>query len=319
MLNRFQKWAIVTVVATYFLIAVGGFVRAMGAGMGCPDWPRCFDRWIPPTDVSQLPPHIDPALFNFKLAWIEYINRLIGASIGVFIFITMVLAIRHYRKTPRVLWTTVGAFLGVGFEGWLGSQVVASELHPLVVTLHMVAALIVVGLLIDATVNAFFPEGYPKSLIPAERLKLGRFAWTLLFLMLIQVVLGTTLRGELDDFALNPTSIPRAEWVSNTGLIYPVHRSFTIVLMVLTGVLIVWTYRKFRNHPWLWRSALSCGAIMGIQVASGIGLAYLAVPPPLQIVHLFFGSLFIGALSVFILLTYRLPAPGSPIRARAAG
>ena len=307
MLNRFQKWALLTVASTYFLIAVGGFVRAMGAGMGCPDWPRCFDRWIPPTDLSQLPAHIDPALFNIKLAWIEYINRLIGVSIGIFIFITMILAIRHYRKTPRVLWPTVGAFLGVGFEGWLGSKVVSSELHPLVVTLHLVAALIVVGLLIDATVNAFFPQGFSKSKISPQRLKFGRFNWAFLFLLLVQVILGTTLRGELDPFSQSPTTIPRSDWIMQTGLIYPIHRSFSIILVLLMGTLVYWTYKKFRKQPWLWRCAVTCSAILAIQILSGIGLAYLAIPPAMQIVHLFFGSLLIGALSVMIMLIYRLP------------
>ena len=129
-LTSFQRLAIWTTATTYLLILVGGLVRASGAGLGCPDWPRCFGSWIPPASAAALPPQFDPAQFNPTLMWTEYMNRLLGVTVGFLILATAISAWRHHRHRPRILWTTIAAFLLVGYEGWLGGRVVAHELAP---------------------------------------------------------------------------------------------------------------------------------------------------------------------------------------------
>ena len=97
-MNLFKRSVLTSVLSTYFLIFIGGLVRVSGAGLGCPDWPKCFGRWIPPISARQLPIDIDPSLFNFTLAWIEYINRMIGVFVGLSILLTAILALRYFRN-----------------------------------------------------------------------------------------------------------------------------------------------------------------------------------------------------------------------------
>src|SRR5882672_6482379 len=162
-LSSFQRLALWTTAATYFLILVGGLVRASGAGLGCPDWPRCFGSWIPPSSAADLPPQFDPSLFNPTLMWTEYLNRLLGVTVGFLILATVISAWRHHRHEPRILWTTIAAFLLTGFQGWLGGRVVANELAAWIVTAHMIVALVIVQLLLYATVRTWRRAGGPPS------------------------------------------------------------------------------------------------------------------------------------------------------------
>ena len=158
-LLRFQKVAWTTIVAVYILILVGASVRASGSGMGCPDWPTCFGQWIPPTSESALPRNYQEVYadlgyaetrFNVVKTWTEYLNRLLGVSIGVLIFFTSVCAFAIRGYNPKIFYAAGLAFLLVGFQGWLGSKVVSSNLMPGLITVHMLVALTIVGTLIYA-------------------------------------------------------------------------------------------------------------------------------------------------------------------------
>ena len=121
----FMRLALWTTALTYALILVGSLVRASGAGLGCPDWPRCFGSWIPPMSAEALPPQFSADQFNATLMWTEYLNRVLGVTVGLFILATVVAAWRHHRREGHILWPTVGALLLTGYEGWLGGRVVA--------------------------------------------------------------------------------------------------------------------------------------------------------------------------------------------------
>ena len=158
-LLRYRKMAVITLAAVYFLILVGATVRASGAGMGCPDWPTCFGQWIPPTSEAQLPSDYQEVYadlgysdtqFNVVKTWTEYLNRVLGVSIGIMIFITAILSWSTRRVDPSIMKASVAAFLMVGFQGWLGSKVVASNLQPGMITVHMLVALAIVATLLFA-------------------------------------------------------------------------------------------------------------------------------------------------------------------------
>ncbi len=307
MTDRFQKWALSTTIATYLLIMVGGLVRASGAGLGCPDWPKCFGRYYPPLSKSQVPSNVDADLFDFQLAWIEYTNRFIGVIVGFLIIGTLYYAVKSHRHTPRVLYPTIAAFILVLFQGWLGGQVVEQELAPWIVTVHLILALILVSLLLYATVSAFFPEVAPFENLPPQRRILGRLALLILLLTIFQIGLGANLRGELEIVQEDNPTLERGEWIENVGWVDPVHRSFSWLVLIGIAVIKIFAYRKIEPNRWIHLTVRGTAILVVLQILVGIGLTYTDLPPPLQVIHVMNASLLMGALTAIYLLTSRLP------------
>ncbi|MBI5929558.1 MAG: COX15/CtaA family protein [Chloroflexi bacterium] len=307
MFTRFQKWALATTIATYALIMVGGMVRASDAGLGCPDWPKCFGRYYPPFNESQIPSNIDASKFNFQLAWIEYTNRFIGVIVGFLILGTLVQAVRKHRDKPRILYPSIGAFVLVVFEGWLGGQVVASELEAWVLTAHLILALVIVSLLLYATVAGFFPNSKPFTNLPVQRRRLGWIAIVALLLTLVQVGLGTQLRGELEHIEDQKGDVlSRSKWIEETDWVDIVHRSYSWLIIAGVVGIVYYTHRKADPNRWLRMLAKGIAGLLAVQILAGIGMAYGGLPPVLQVIHLITASLFVGGLTLIYLLAGRV-------------
>lgn len=306
-LTPFQRLAVTTTALTYLLIAVGGLVRASGSGLGCPDWPRCFGSWIPPVSAAQLPPRFDPLQFNAARTWTEYLNRLLGMSVGLAILATAVSAWRRHRADPLIVWPVVAAALLTGYEGWLGGRVVAHELAPWIVTAHLVVALVIVQLLLWATVRAFDDRSRVGASSSTSSRSLAWGAWAVTALLLVQVALGTQVRGVVED-ALSH-DVPRAEALATVGTFDTLHRDTAALVTFGVIGLWLWVWTRHGRERGLMRAASAALAVVAAQVAAGMALTGLALPPAVQVTHLTLASLLLGALTMVALLAWRQTRP----------
>jgi cytochrome c oxidase assembly protein subunit 15 len=312
-LSSFQRLALWTTVITYLLILVGGLVRASGAGLGCPDWPRCFGGWIPPMSAADLPPQFDASQFNPTLMWTEYLNRVLGMAVGFFILATMVSAWRHHRRDPRILWTSIAALLLTGFQGWLGGRVVAHELAAWIVTVHMIVALVIVQMLLYVTVRSLDVRRAgalaPADPATAKAVALRTSLVLLILLTLIQIALGTQVRGGVD--AALDAGTARSAALATVGTLDYLHRDMAIAVLLGAILLTLWLFTRSpepgaRSPQLRWSYAIL--ALAAIQVAIGGVMAYVSLLPAAQVLHLTIASLLLGAETVLLLLSWRQTA-----------
>jgi cytochrome c oxidase assembly protein subunit 15 len=304
-ISRFRRFAFLTTAATYLLIFMGGLVRVSGAGLGCPDWPKCFGRWIPPTDISQLPPDIDPSRFNFTLAWIEYINRLIGVSVGFLVLLTALWALLKFRRTPGIVYPAVAAVLLVAFEGWQGAVVVASALKPIVVTVHMLLALIVVSLLVFTTLQAYYLEK-PREINLRFPRKLALWTVVLWVVALVQVVLGTQMRSALEVLTRQFPLMSTLERLLKLGRLNDIHIGLGVALAAVTWIVGIRLIRETKHlSPLVKQATVAAIVLVTAQIALGVGFWVFGVPPVMQVFHLWVASLYIGCLLVLLATAMR--------------
>jgi len=305
-LTSFQTLALWTTGTTYFLILVGGLVRASGAGLGCPDWPRCFGTWVPPLTAADLPAGFEVSQFNPVLMWTEYLNRLLGVTVGFLIFATLISAWRSHRRTSRIFWPTLAAFFLVGFEGWLGGVVVQQELAAWIVTVHLLVALVIVSLLLYATVYAFFAAG---AALPAHGRLRRPLAWStlgLIVLTTVQVTLGAQVREGVDR-ALD-AGATRFDALATVGSYDTWHRDAAVAVLAGT-LLILWLVQtRHRHERTLVTTARLTAALVAVQICLGLTMAYLTLTPAAQVAHLSGSSLLLGSETVLFLLARWLPS-----------
>jgi len=329
------RLSITSLVCTMLVMLAGSIVRMTGSGMGCPDWPKCFGYSIPPTDISTLlwaenrsfqegniiikdakllvasrdfvssdtfieenwleyTKH-DYAIFNPFHTWVEFINRLIGAFTGLPVLILALFSISMLKKDVLV---TIVSWFGVvllAFEAWLGKIVVDGNLVPHHITYHMFGALGLVAVFTFLVVRLkssnldFFPKRNKTTVL------LGGLG---IFLLLIQIFLGTNVREEVDAIGKS-NLITGPDWTENLSFLFKFHRTYSLIVL---GVLAWFAVRITQANSISNGPRILLAFLIG-EVLVGVGLAYLEMPAFLQPIHLMF-AVFDFGLALFLLLYY---------------
>jgi heme A synthase len=247
----------VTATFAYLQIALGGVVRVSGSGLGCPDWPLCHGRPYPPANLQSI---------------IEYSHRAVGSVTGVLIIATVVLAWVVYRsRRPVVAWLATASLVAVAAEGALGGIVVANELTPWLVVVHLGLAMIILGVLVATAVMAM-----PLSSGAADAAfrRVAAVAAGATYLLLLS---GSTVVASSADRSCNSWPLCGNGFVLDFGGVNAftmLHRGAVLVI----GVLLVYTLVSAFGKPGLRRVAAATLAVFAIQVAVGAAAAIRPIP-----------------------------------------
>ena len=293
-LRNLSFWALVV---TYLVVLAGAVVRATGSGMGCPDWPKCFGMIIPPTRLDQLPSDYktrflvqgkEIADFNAFHTWTEYLNRLLGVASGVLILAVLISALR-VRKQDSLLWILALCLLLLTlFQAWLGALVVSSNLAPVRITVHMIAALIMLALLLTIWQRSKNASGKPTVPSPiSKRMKMG-----ILGLLLLQLLLGSRVRQNVDAF--RKVATPSNELVEKLGFGLELHAALGTIIWLM----LMWLYSRYilplpPKDSVRARWNLMVG-LATFELAVGIFLKYLHIPQYAQPIHLLSATVLAG-------------------------
>ena len=272
-------------------------MRVSGSGMGCPDWPKCFGKLIPPTKLSQLPtdykvifasPGKPVADFNAFHTWTEYINRLIGALTGLFIAITMLSSFQYYKTKKHIFFLALAAFVLVLFQAWIGAKVVDTHLAGWMVSVHLVLALIVVILVMVAVFNLEKVQKVKRVFSVDKLLQTNALLFAFTF---IQIVWGSQVREKV-TLAISQGYLDN--WVKELATILSGHVFLSFLVLFLNIYLWQKVSSSFEKDSPCRRVIFVSLLMLLAQIATGFLNISLNFPAIAQVIHIFAGSVAFG-------------------------
>jgi len=125
--RRYSTIALIALVALTVIVTTGAAVRLTASGLGCPDWPKCYDQYVAPAQIN---------------AMIEYGNRLVTGivSVAVIAACSPVFFRRPYRWHLAAI--AILLPLGVIAQAILGAFVVYYDLNPGLVIFHFIISMV---------------------------------------------------------------------------------------------------------------------------------------------------------------------------------
>ena len=325
MRKKFNFWTKTSILIVYLVIATGGVVRMTGSGMGCPDWPKCFGYYIPPTNIAQLTwisqkifkkgqmiiykdelkisknnftsgldfdhknwedyTKHDYSKFNPLHTWVEFINRLIGVICGISVLILGFYSLQFFKNKPIITLLSLLTIIAVGFQAWLGKIVVDSNLNPYSITIHMLMVILIISILIFIY---SLNSNYKKNNVKSIALK--NIVLLSLIFTTIQILIGTQVREFVDEQIVMMGETKKNLWLLVLPSIFLTHRSFSLLILTV-NFFIIYISRKINLNSKIIFWILG---IIAIEIILGIAMYYLHFPFSSQPLHLLLATILFG-------------------------
>jgi cytochrome c oxidase assembly protein subunit 15 len=146
---QYRRVAYVALAALAVIALTGAAVRLTDSGLGCPDWPRCYGKAVPPLQLHSL---------------IEFGNRALSGIVGVVAVAAAVLAFTRRPFRRDLAWLALTSPVGVLAQAVLGGFTVREHLAPGFVMAHFGLSMIVlIGAVTLAWRATFEPGSRPRS------------------------------------------------------------------------------------------------------------------------------------------------------------
>jgi len=316
-----QKLAIASLISVLVLMFVGATVRVSGSGMGCPDWPKCWGRLIPPTAAEQVdfeslpievfqrkaawmgrdPDEVTPEtlreIFNPRHVWTEFFNRLTSLPVGIFAMATLVVSIWHAKRRPWVFIAALASVVVIALNAWMGARVVFSGLQPGVITAHLALAMGLLGLLIYCAWAGTDEPWRVKMADPSKRRATRISVGMLLFVIVLEGVGGAQVRELTDELSKQYNNSPRETWIVELeeSLWYVTHRSFSWAVLATALVAYILTWRHRVGGVGLVEHTVF--GVVIIQMLLGVIMAQLGVFASVQVLH-------VGLAAILLAMTW---------------
>ncbi|MSQ21702.1 MAG: protoheme IX farnesyltransferase [Dehalococcoidia bacterium] len=288
-------------VSVFLLITLGGVVRVTDSGLGCPDWPLCHGRLLPPLEFHTI---------------IEYSHRLAASFTSTLVTVAAAIAWWRYRRVRHIVLPLTFALALIGVAAGLGGITVLLELPPTIVTLHLATAELIFALLLATLVWAWRSRR-PQRSAADPRVRHGAAAAALTTLVVIisgSYVVGSGAGTACPQWPLcGSGALPSY----SAGWLHMVHRLIAAIGALLTvwAALMAWR-RRGDSASIGWASALAGGVAIA-QVLVGAANPWTGFSAVARAAHLSLATAMWGSFVVLGALSWQ-PSPDAKVEGRSA-
>ena len=275
----FRVLAVVSLVAAFAQVTLGGIVRVTGSGLGCPDWPLCHGQLIPPFEFATL---------------LEYSHRLSASLLGVLVLATAIIVLLRYRSNRWGKNSILTALALVLVAAVLGGATVLTELAWWLRLLHLgiaegVVAALVIAVVVSWRVGAKTPtDALGEGDTGMSGLMLAALIGVFLLILSGSYIVGAGYGSSCGTWplcrgSLFPEGRPYIEHMA--------HRYFAAIIGIIVLAVAYSAWQNRFRLPSVGWSGMLLFIAFAAQIIVGALTVWLGFTPEIKAIHLSMATL----------------------------